>query len=157
MKFIQFLINILLPIACVWIVAVLYTVILCKFANNDLSDAGFICTFNWKDGFILLCSYSIVKLVSGLLDFDRILKRVLISLGLYCVAYGLIAFPFFLSSFFQPFLVNVFLHSLILIIVIEIVFDRTNFSLVGRNNILNKSDLENPGKKEAEDDDSITI
>jgi hypothetical protein len=109
--------------------------VLCKFANNVSSDAGFICNFKWKDGFILLCCYSIVKLVSGLLDFDRILKRVLIAFGLYCVAYGLIAFPFFLASFFQPFPINVFLHALILIIVIEFVFDRSNLSFGRRKEI----------------------
>lgn len=119
----QYLLNILLPIFILVALSLLYKKIMCHLGSTS-ENARFICELQWKDGAFLLFSYSIVKLLSSILDFNSIVKRMLVTLGLYCLSYGLMAFPYLLASFFQPFLVNSFIHILLLILGIEILFLR---------------------------------
>ncbi len=98
-KLSQFIREAILPIFLIISLAIIYKNIICSFSNSS-SDADFICEFKWKDGFILLCSYVLVKLVSLLLGFNTLTKRIMFTLSLYCIAYSIIAFPFLLASFF---------------------------------------------------------
>jgi hypothetical protein len=122
MAIIKYIIGSILPILSLVLLAFLYKNVMCYYAKNSSSNASLICDLNWKDGAILLCCYCVVKLVSPLLDFDTIFKRVIITIVFYCFAYGLIAFPYLITSFLQPFLVNVFLHGLGLILITEYFF-----------------------------------
>ncbi len=122
-KFYKYISYTILPIIILLVISVLYKKIICYFASSS-SDADFICDFKWKDGFILICSYIVVKLLSPSLEFNTVLKRVLITLGLYCFAYAILALPFWIASFFQPFLINVFIHAISAIIIIEIISAR---------------------------------
>jgi hypothetical protein len=118
--------NAILPICSLISLGFTYKAIICHF--QDVSeDASFICTFKWKDGLILICCYSVVKVVSKILDFKTISRRLLITFGLYCVAYGILAWPFLMASFFQPFPVNVFVHALLIIIAIETLYSKYGF------------------------------
>jgi hypothetical protein len=115
--------NAIVPIGSLISLGFAYKFIICRFQNVS-EDASFICTFKWKDGLILICCYSVIKLVSKILDFKTISRRLLITVGLYCIVYGLLAWPFLIASFFQPFLVNVFVHTLLLIIIIETLYSK---------------------------------
>jgi len=121
--------KILVQLAIIVTVCICYKLIVCNFAQSS-SNAEFICEVNWKDGFIFLCCYSIVKLLSPFLSFDSIRKRIVITTGLYCITYGIIAFPYLIASFFQPLIINVFLHVFAIVIAIEILFD---FIFLGNN------------------------
>ena len=125
-KLYQYTCFIVLPIALSLGIALLYKILTCYFSGSS-EDASFVCGFNWKDGLILLCSYAIVKLISPILGFETIAKRLLVTLGLYCFAYAVIALPFLIASFFQPFLVNTFFHAILLILVIELIFSRFGY------------------------------
>lgn len=114
----QFLLFTLSPILLLFALGYLYKTAICAFANSS-ENADLICHLSWKDGFFLFCSYTVVKLLSPVLEFNRIIVRVLVSIGLYIISFGLFGGPFMIASFFQPFFINVFFHSLILIVVIE--------------------------------------
>lgn len=111
---------ILLPVIIIWVLAFLYHYIIIKTWSYDLilMSGNF-----WQlDGFILLCTYSYVKLISQALRFNTVRKRVFVTLLLYCISYAVIAFPFLLASIFQPIRRNVFLHVFIVILIVEISF-----------------------------------
>jgi hypothetical protein len=114
----RIIIPIFLTLSLFW----LYVKCFCFFSSTS-SDADFVCSLNWKDGLFLVTSYSIVKSVSILLGFDTIFKRLLVTLLLYSFSFALIAFPFWIASFFQPLIVNSFLHVLFIILTIEMIFD----------------------------------
>lgn len=124
-KVFQYIYYVVFPVILIFIIGILYRKFICNYANSS-DDANFICEFKWKDGFILICSYAIVKLISPLLGFDTSLKRILITIGLYIFTYSLIAWPFMLASFFQPFLINTFVHTIIVIILIETFFPHSH-------------------------------
>jgi len=116
----------IVPITMASLLFLFYKKVICNVAvsTNSESNFRFICEFKWKDGIFLLSSYCIVKLLSSILKFDTIFKRLLLTVLLYCFAYGIIAFPFLIASFFQPIEINVFVHVFILIVIIEVVFTR---------------------------------
>ena len=117
----QYIRYILFPLFILFGAGVLYKYIMCHFAASS-PVADLICDFSWKDGLFLLCSYSITKLTSPLLNFNTLSKRLLVTLILYCFSFGLIGGPFMFASFFQPLFANVFLHILLLIIIVEFCF-----------------------------------
>jgi len=132
-KVMYYIIQSIFPTVMLWGIAVLYRYIICNFSESS-DDADFICDLNWKDGFILTCCYSIIKLfISPILEFNSVLSRVIATIVLYIISYAVIAFPFLLASFFQPFLLNVFFHCLIIITAIEILFLRTGSCFTNRN------------------------
>jgi hypothetical protein len=88
------------------------------------TNATLIYELNWKDGFILICSYSMVKVISPFLGFHNVVKRLFLTLLLYCFSYAIIAFPYWLTSFLQPFQTNVFIHTFFLICFIELPFSK---------------------------------
>ena len=110
-----------LPITSVFAIGFLYKYSVCLLENKS-PDAEMICYLNWKDGFILICCYAIVKGVSHILRFETISKRILITLLFYCISFGILAWPYLIASFFQPLLVNVFVHALIFIVITEILY-----------------------------------
>ena len=120
-KIILLLKKTILPILLTLFLFWLYVKCFCFFSDKS-SYADLVCSLNWRDGLFLVSSYSIVKLVSPLLLFDTVLKRVLITFFLYCFSLGLMAFPFLVVSFLQPLGDNVFIHTLLLILTIEFVF-----------------------------------
>ena len=130
-KIYQYVSYAILPIVLLLALCTLYKRIMCYFANSS-PDASFVCEFKWKDGFVLLCCYTVVRLLSPVLEFNSVLKRLIITIALYCLVYALIAFPFLLASFFQPFSVNVFIHVLIMIILIEMIFLRISRAFANR-------------------------
>ena len=103
----------------------LYVKCFCFFSNKS-SSADLICLINWKDGLFLVISYSIVKFLSPLLDFDTILKRYIVTLFLYSFSFAIIAFPFWFASFFQDFSTNTFFHISAIILTVE--FTLKNYS-----------------------------
>ena len=113
--------KITIPIFLVIASFFIYVKCFCYFSNTS-SDADLVCSLSWKDGLFLISSYSIVKALSPLFSFDSIFKRLSITLLLYCFSFALIAFPFLLVSFFQPVVRNVFLHTSLIILTIEILF-----------------------------------
>ena len=117
--------SIIVPIAFVFFIFWLYVKSFCFFSNK-LSSADLVCSLNWKDGIFLIVSYSIVKTFSPLLDFDTIFKRFIVTLFLYSFSFAIIAFPFWVASFFQNFSANVFLHISALILIIEFIFKDNN-------------------------------
>jgi hypothetical protein len=90
--------------------------------SNKSANADLVCTLNWKDGLFLLLSYTVVKLLSPLLAFDTIFKRILLTITLYSFLFGLISFSFWLASFFQAFFANTFFHMLLIIVIVESIF-----------------------------------
>ena len=121
-----FLYNIVLPVLSAFLIGFLYRQTICHFAN-DQNDAGLICDLSWKDGFILLCCYAVIRPLSFILHFNTILQRLIATSVLYVIAYGLLAWPYMLSSFFQPLRRNVFMHGLALLLFIEYIFWKTAF------------------------------
>jgi len=115
--------HVILPITSLFAIGVVYKYSVCQFDTKS-PDAELICILNWKDGFILICCYAIVKGLSHILRFETISKRILITLLLYCICFGIIAWPYLIVSFFQPLLVNVFLHALCLIVITEILYSQ---------------------------------
>jgi len=118
-----YIFHVILPITSLFAVGLVYKYSVCQFDTKS-PDANLICNLNWKDGFILICCYAIVKGLSQILGFETISKRLLITLMLYCISFGIIAWPYLITSFFQPFLVNVFAHALCLIVFIEILYSQ---------------------------------
>lgn len=96
------------------------------FFSSKSSNTDLVCSLNWKAGLILVISYSIVKLFSPLLDFNTIFKRFFVTLLLYSFSFAIIAFPFWLVSFFQHFGANTFLHISAIILTVEIIFKNYN-------------------------------
>ena len=115
--------KIILPIFLTLILFWTYKMTVCFFSDR-YSNANFICSFKWKDGLFLVISYSIVKSLSIVLEFDTTFKRLLVTLLLYSVVYGLFAFPFWFASFFQPFSTHTLLHIFLIILTIEIFFSK---------------------------------
>ncbi len=122
-KITTYILQTVMPIVFVLGIGIVYKHIICSMSSSS-EDADFICDMNWKDGFILICSYCVIKFLSPILEFDSMIKRLFITACLYFIAYGFIAFPFILVSFFQPLPVNVFFHAFILIVLVELLFRR---------------------------------
>jgi hypothetical protein len=121
-KIILYIKLILLPVIIIWLIALLYHYFIVFFRTRSY-DLGLISSNLWQiDGFVLLCSYTLVKLLSKALDFNTVRKRVFVTILLYFVSFAIIAFPFLLASFFQPIQRNVFLHIFIVILIVEISF-----------------------------------
>jgi hypothetical protein len=57
------------------------------------------------------------------------LKRVLVTFFLYSFSFALIAFPFWIASFFQQLQENVFLHVTTMILIVEFIFNRKKIEL----------------------------
>ena len=72
-----------------------------------------ICELNWKDGVIFLFSFTMVKMATPIFNWDSVFIRVLYSFLLYSIVYIIIAFPYWLSSFFQSFSANSLVHVLL--------------------------------------------
>ncbi len=123
MKKNQYIIYTIVPIVSLAILFFLYIKGVWLLGKKSI-DATLIYELNWKDGFILFCSYSVIKILSPALGFHTIIKRLLVSLLLYCFSYAILAFPYWLTSLIQPFQTNVFLHTFLLILVIELVFSK---------------------------------
>lgn len=119
----QYILYTIIPIISLAILFFLYLKFICLLSKK-LIDANLICELNWKDGFILVCSYSVIKIISPALGFHTVIKRLLIILLLYCVSYAIIAFPYWLTSLIQPFQTNVFIHTFLLICLIEFIFSK---------------------------------
>jgi hypothetical protein len=117
----KYLITVILPLGLLWSICFILKIIVCHFSSNS-SDADFLCSFKWKDGFILLCSYSLVRLITPILGLNTFYQRVFATILLYSIFYGLYAFPFWIASFIQPIRLNVFLQVLLLIILVEYLF-----------------------------------
>lgn len=107
-----------IAIALAFVIGYVYWKIACFLSENN-NAADFICSFKWKDGLILLCSYACVKLLSYPLDFDSKRKRVMVTMGLYAFSYAILAFPFFIASIFQPMVTNTLLHSVLIVVFVE--------------------------------------
>lgn len=72
---------------------------------------------------ILLLSYAAVNVIIGpVFSVRAILPRIILSVLLYNVAYGLLAFPYWLASVFNYLRINVFFHVLAIILFSEGVF-----------------------------------
>lgn len=109
---------IVLSIVLLWLVAFLYKFIICLYSESN-QRADLICSLNWRDGFILILCYTVVQIFILFFKIHKVWIRILFTFLLYSLAYSLIALPYFISSFFQPFLVNTFFHAMIAIILIE--------------------------------------
>jgi hypothetical protein len=116
-----YLYSIALPVLSAFLLGLLYRQTICHFAN-DQNDAGLICDLTWKDGLILLCCYAVIRPLSFVLNFNTILQRLIATAVLYIIAYGLIAWPYMIVSFFQPLPRHVFVHGLALLAGIEYFF-----------------------------------
>ncbi len=125
MQSIKHFLYIVLPVLSAFLIGFLYRQTICHFAN-DQNDAGLICDLSWKDGFILLCCYAVIRPLSFILHFNTILQRLIATSVLYVIAYGLLAWPYMVSSFFQPLPRNVYMHGLALLLFIEYVFWKTS-------------------------------
>jgi hypothetical protein len=80
----------------------LYVKIFCFFSSvSDVADL--VCSFNWRNGVFLVLSYAIVKLLSPVIGLKRFRIRILATFILYSVMFGIIALPYWLISFGQPF------------------------------------------------------
>jgi hypothetical protein len=119
----SYLYTTILPIAFLWIIGILYVKTMCHFSNSS-DSADLICSLNWKDGFILFCCYTAVKVLGPILKLDAIIKRVITTVLLYCIVLALIAWPYLIASFFQKLPCNVFMHALAAIIAVEYLFWR---------------------------------
>jgi hypothetical protein len=119
----EFFFQTLLPIILVGVVFYLYLKGVCYISTKS-SSASLICGMNWKDGLILVLSYDVVKIISPPLEFNSVTKRLTVTLFLYCFSYALIAFPYWLVSFFQDFLNNTFIHTTLIIVAVELLFER---------------------------------
>lgn len=119
----EYLLKVILPIVVLTIFGTAYKSIVC-FYSEESSDLSLICNLNWKDGFILLVSYFVVKIISSIFGWKGIGNTILFSIVVYSVFYALYAFPYWFSSFFQSFSTNTFIHTIILILLVEIVFSR---------------------------------
>lgn len=119
-----YLYNIALPVLSAFLLGFLYRQAICHFAN-DQNDAGLICDLSWKDGLILLCCYAVIRPLSFILHFNTILQRLIATTVLYIIAYGLLAWPYMIASFFQPLPRNIFIHSIVLLLLVEYVFWKT--------------------------------
>lgn len=119
----QYIIYTIIPIISLAILFFLYLKCMCLLDKKS-TDTTLICELNWKDGFILVCSYSVIKIISPALGFHTIIKRLLIILLLYCFSYAIIAFPYWLTSLIQPLQTNVFIHTFLLICLIELIFSQ---------------------------------
>ena len=113
--------KVIFPILLIFFLFWLYTKTFCLFSGS-YENARIVCSHNWKAGLFLVGSYSIVKSVSISLGFDTIFKRLAITLLLYSFSFALLAFPYWVISFLQPLYVNSFLHTLVIILGIEKVF-----------------------------------
>lgn len=121
----QYCIVTFVPMLVLLLLCVLYKSIICFFEKTS-PNASLICILNWKDGLILLCSYFVIKVVSPFLEFESIMKRIFLTFGLYTIFYAAYAFPFWLTSLLQPLTANVFIHILILIFLVEIIFSNSH-------------------------------
>jgi hypothetical protein len=81
--------------------AVLLLVVYRKtFSQLNSNSAQLVRELNWKDGLILVISYCVVKIIlSPLFKVKIWYKSLFISLILYCIIYGIIAFPYLIVSF----------------------------------------------------------
>ena len=120
-KIYKYIIAAILPVGLLWLICFILKIIVCHFSGSS-SDADFLCDFKWKDGFILLCSYSLVRLITPILGLNTFTQRIFVTIILYSIFYGLYAFPFWVASFIQPIKLNVFLQVLFLIILVEYLF-----------------------------------
>ena len=84
-------------------------------------DLDVICHLS-KGGYILIIAYCIstTYLVCFLKDYHYP-KRILFTLLLYCISYAILAFPYLIASVFQPLEGNVFIHSIIIIAIVELI------------------------------------
>lgn len=114
--------RIILPVILVLFTFWLYVKCICFFRSKS-SSADLVCALNWKDGIFLVASYAVVKVLSPLFGPGTIFKRFIATLILYSLSFALFAFPFWLSSFFQVFSANVFVHVSLMILTIEVIFD----------------------------------
>ena len=112
-----------MPILMLTALFFLYVKLICHFSSLS-EDLDLICALEWKDGVFLGSSYIVIKFLSVILDLNTITKRITGSLLLYLVSYGIFAFPYMISSFFQPLLVNSFLHVLLMIFGIEVLLSK---------------------------------
>ena len=124
-KILWFLKRIISPIALALFLFWLYVKCFCFFSSK-YSSADLVCYISWKDGLILIISYSIVKLLSSLFDWDTIFKRFILTLLLYSLSFAIIAFPFWIASFFQDFVANTFIHISAMILAVDFTFERYN-------------------------------
>ena|GEM_PF-7011103 len=89
--------HIILPVFLSLLLFWLFVKCFCFFKDSS-SCSALVCSFSWKDGLFLASSYFIIKVISSLFSFDTILKKVLITLSLYCLALALMAFIIWLLN-----------------------------------------------------------
>ena len=114
----NFLVN-LLAVASASGLFLAYVKTFCAYSMTS-QTAGLVCRLNWKDGAILLGSYSAVKVGSSIFNSNTIYKILLAALILYSIVYVMIAPPYWFSSFFQELEANSLYHTLLIITVVEL-------------------------------------
>ncbi len=117
----KYLLGTLFKIGLLWLIAALYKIGICFF-SDQFQEADLICYLNWKDGFIFIICYSLVMLTSLIIKLRAIRLNLLLSFLLYILFYGIFAFPYLISSFIQPLIVNSLFHTIVLITILEIYF-----------------------------------
>lgn len=120
-KLLWFCKGIIIPVILVLFLFWFYVKCFCYFSGES-SNARLVCSLNWKDGLFLVINYSIVKILSPVLNFDTVFKRFIVTLFLYSFSYALFAWPFWFASFFQDLIRNTFLHISVLILTVELLF-----------------------------------
>lgn len=117
---IRYLLYCIGPVVIIWLMLALYKLSSCVIADKFMTD-DLICRMKWKDAFIYVICYSLVKvfypIYFGFTTSFR--KQIVITFGLYCFVYILIAFPYFVASIFQPILRNSLFHMMVLTFIIE--------------------------------------
>ena len=79
----------------------------------------------WADGYILIAAYAISNIYLVFLLKDHSIKRrILFTFILYSISYALMALPYFIVSFLQPLERSTLIHSVLLIVFIEIVYQK---------------------------------
>lgn len=115
----------LLPVVIIFILLWGYKTIICGIASYSI-HADLICNLNWKDGFILTCCYSFTRLIASKIGISTIGTRLITTFVLYNIIYSILAFPYLLSSYFQPLVRNSFIHIFFLLTFLEIYFYSIN-------------------------------
>ncbi len=103
-----------------WLLLLVYYIVFNNL-KTEFPDVSLVSELNWKNGFFLNVSYTLssILLLAFKLNSSLVRKFVFVLAG-YIIIFGVIAFPYMLVSFLQPFRVNTFLHFLFLIICIEL-------------------------------------
>ena len=118
---IRLLSTLILPLVIMYI----YKNVACMYSDTD-TIYRIICRKAWIEGLMLYCAFNIFNLGTIFLNFSfSISKRWIGSIVLYIIAYGIIAFPYMIVSFFN-FKFSGFIHFLPVLFLIDYFTDNLN-------------------------------